>query len=354
METEEKRKILEEFLERWPESVVRAMTLSDYVGVEDKDTFTYWVETKTRSLGSIKGWDSIKFGIYLRSKPEKRNKNHQNDDAYTWMARFGTNRTEAFKAVKQDILDIIKFAETGAFAKIDGVRLPDLFKWKVASLYSNERLVPIFKRDVLSKIAAAYGLTNSQQSRVSEIQSLLISRKPTEQDIYAHMSVLYEQYGTDHHKQGSGSAVAPPPGTVTTPRPTRKGAATKNTATQIRSGARSYIADQKHNKIQMALRQKLIIEHGEAALFLEKNWVDVKVLLPEEIVFYEVKSASYAGDCVKEALGQVLAYVFKDEDPRKKRIVVVGQYPANKSDQNFIDYIRSLLSIEFSYEHIDI
>jgi 5-methylcytosine-specific restriction protein B len=82
MELEEKQEILEEFLERWPESKVRAMTLSDYVGVGDKNTFTYWVETKTRALGSIKGWDSIKYGIYRRSKPEKQNKNHQNDASY--------------------------------------------------------------------------------------------------------------------------------------------------------------------------------------------------------------------------------------------------------------------------------
>jgi 5-methylcytosine-specific restriction protein B len=64
MNLEEKQQLLEEFLERWPESAVRSMTLSDYVGVEDKDTFTYWVETKMRPLGSIKGAYSTKFGIY--------------------------------------------------------------------------------------------------------------------------------------------------------------------------------------------------------------------------------------------------------------------------------------------------
>jgi hypothetical protein len=135
---------------------------------------------------------------------------------------------------------------------------------------------------------------------------------------------------------------------------TRKGATTKNIATQVRSGARSYIAEQKHNKIQLALQQKLIDQHGKAAVFLEKNWVDVKLVLPGQIVFYEVKSASYASDCIKEALGQILAYVFKETDIRKKRIVVVGQYPPNENEHGFIEYIKSLLKIEFSYEHVDI
>jgi 5-methylcytosine-specific restriction protein B len=65
MNTEEKREILNVFLERWPEAVVKGMMRNNYVGVEDKDTFTYWVETNTQALGSIKGWDSIKFGITL-------------------------------------------------------------------------------------------------------------------------------------------------------------------------------------------------------------------------------------------------------------------------------------------------
>src|SRR5437588_10371385 len=143
MNTEEKRAILEKFLARWPESVVRNMTLPAYVSVKNKDTFTYWVETEKQPLGSIKGWESIKFGIYRRSKPEQLRESYKSDSEYTWMVRFGTNRQEAFAGVKQDILDIIKFAERGDFAKIDGLCLPNLFKWKVASLYSNERLVPI-------------------------------------------------------------------------------------------------------------------------------------------------------------------------------------------------------------------
>jgi len=110
----------------------------------------------------------------------------------------------------------------------------------------------------------------------------------------------------------------------------------------------------KHNKLQLALRQKLIDQYGEAAVPLEENWVDVKVSLPAEIVFNEVKSASYATDCITEALGQILGYVFTDKDTRKKRIVVVGQYPPNESDQNFIKYLQSQLRIEFGYEHIDI
>lgn len=353
MDTIEKRKILEEFLKRWPVSVVRGMTLSDYVDVENKNTFTYWVETKTRALGSIKGGYSDKFGIYRRSKPEQKNQNHLNDDIYTWMEQFGENRAVAFTTVKQDILDIIKFAESGEFANIDALRLPDFFKWKVASLYSNERLVPIFKREVLFRIAAAQGLKTSPDTKISEIHELLINGKPASQDIYAYMEGLYERYGAEQDEKRTPATVprndAPLRGVAT-----RKPATAKNITPQARSGSNSYIAEQKHNKLQEALRQKLIRSHGSDAVFIEENYVDVKLVLRDEIVLYEVKSASYASDCIKEALGQVLGYVFRDSDIRKKRIVVVGHYPPNEDDIKFIDYIKSLLGIGFGYEHVDI
>jgi hypothetical protein len=55
--------------------------------------------------------------------------------------------------------------------------------------------------------------------------------------------------------------------------------------------------------------------------------------------------------CIREALAQVIEYLFRDQDTRKKRIVVIGRYPPTPSDQNFIEFVRSLLNIEFSYEH---
>lgn len=117
------------------------MTLSDYVGVHDKDTFCQWVETITRKLGSIKGMTSIKFGIYKRKKPEKKPKNYQNDDRYSWLKGYN-NRQEAYEDIKQDILNIIELSEKGKFKELDNIHLPDLFKWKVAFLYSNEKLIP--------------------------------------------------------------------------------------------------------------------------------------------------------------------------------------------------------------------
>jgi hypothetical protein len=352
METEELRTILDEFLARWPDAEVEKMTLSDYVDVSNQDTFCQWVETRTRPLGSIKGLPSIKFGIYRRKKKDKRPKNYQNDDEYSWLARFGTNHKEAFAAVKREISQVIRFAESGDFNKIDDLRIPDLFKWKVASLYSNERLVPIFKRDVLNAAASGLGMRNGNKTKISEIHELLIRNKPAEQDIYHYMWELFFQYGkggdVDHEREKIKELAAKRRIAQ------RKSAAHKNTEPQIRVVSRSYIATQKHNQIQEALKRRLIDQHGEKAVLMEENFVDVKLVLPDQIVFYEVKSSSYASDCIREALGQVLAYTFHEKDNRKRKIVVVGQYPPNRSEEEFIKFIKSQIKIEFDYENVEI
>jgi hypothetical protein len=297
-----------------------------------------------RPLGSIKGSYSTKFGIYRRKNPAKQSKGFSNDSSYTWMKRFGGDRSTVFEKIKQDLLQVIRFAQTGEFSKIDEIQISDLFKWKVASLYSNERLVPIFKHDVLFKIADAFGMKPTRTTKISEIEEVLISNKPAGQDIYSYMDQLYRQYGAKEKEK------KPSTSREKLRTSTRKATTSKSTTPEVRKSSRSYVADLKHNRIQQTLRQRLINDHGEAAVVMEANWVDIKLLLATELVFYEVKSASYASDCIEEALGQVLGYVFRDLDERKKRIVVVGQFPPNADDERFIAFVQSNINIEFSYE----
>lgn len=344
METARKRELLNEFLERWSLDKVKAMILEEYVSVNNKDTFVYWVEDRMMNLGSIKGMSAIKFGIYRREKKKKESKKpklYPGDDEYTWMKRFGDTREKAFKNVRKELLQIIEFAERGDFAKIDGLHLSDLFKWKVASLYSNERLVPIFKRDVLNKAATAFGLNGSRSKRVSEIQELLISKRPAELDVYTYMESLFDKYGRDEVSKED--------------EPEEEISITlKGTDPQLRTVVRTYQANQIHNKLQNALYDKLVAKYGKNRVLYEKKYVDVMLDLPEQIIFYEVKPYSSVMECIREALGQVLAYVFSNmkDDGRERKIVVVGPSPPNESEQKFVDYVKSLLDIEFDYEAV--
>lgn len=353
MTINELTELLDEFLTRWQIEEVKKLTLQEYVSIGNKDTFCQWIETKTRMLGSIKGMSSIKFGIYERIDPQKRPKNYENDNKYSWLRRYRANtKEEAFKFVKSDIIKIIKLSEKGQFNKIDEIILPDLFKWKVAFLYSNERLIPIYKKEILDKIAHHFGLQINKQTQISEIHELMISNKPANKDVYSYMYELCDQFGKVEEKEIiSGKSDS---STKARRRTGRTRTSQRNTQNHVRTITSSYIIEQKHNKIQEALKKHLAEKYGEENVILEENYVDVKLIQPKFLGFYEVKSSSYASDCIKEALGQILLYTHNDQDDRKKKIYIVGQYPANKQDKSYIEFVKKNLNLEFDYINVEI
>ncbi|MBL7840159.1 MAG: hypothetical protein JNJ75_08480 [Cyclobacteriaceae bacterium] len=343
------KELLDQFLNRWTVSNVQKMKLDQYVGVKDKDTFCQWIETRTRLLGSIKGMTSIKFGIYKRKNPSKKPKKFFNDSEYSWSSNHGTNRKAAFKKIHNEILEVIRFSERGEFDKIDEIDLLSLFKWKVAFLYSNERLIPIYKHDVLIRIAQHFGLAATKKTPISQIQNLMISNKPAKLDVYEFMRKLYDQFGQKNSKKSAYSG-----NFRKAKRIKRKATASRNTKPQVRTVTRSYVAVQRHNKLQEALRKLLIAEHGKDSVVVEENYVDLKLVKPNHIVFYEVKSCAFASDCVKEALGQILQYSLNDTDVRPKKHVIVGQYPATEEDEKYIKYVQKNLRVNFGYMNVDL
>ncbi|WP_350286918.1 hypothetical protein [uncultured Croceitalea sp.] len=349
MKYEQYNDILDSFLSRWEQEDIETMTLQEYVGVDNKDTFCQWVETKTRVLGSIKGFNSIKFGIYERKNLSKKPKYYVNGDRYTWLKRYDAADEKAvFRKVHSDILKIVNASKSGRFEAIDDIGLPNLFKWKVAFLFSNERLAPIFNQTVLFTIANHFGMATNRRTKISEIQRLLISKKPAAKSVYHFMLELYNRFGNNNsldYDEGKTQPKVRQPKKLRKRRPGKS----RNTETQTRSGSGSHIAQQKHNKIQEALRMQLEETYGNECVLLEENFVDVKLVQPDYLGFYEVKSASYASDCVKQALGQVLLYTHNDEDIRPKKIYVVGQYPATDMDTEYINYIKKCLNIDFEY-----
>ncbi|SFE40061.1 Transposase Tn5 dimerisation domain-containing protein [Chitinophaga sp. CF118] len=116
------RKCLDEFLDKWPPERVTNMSLDEYVSVEDHDTFCYWVERRTRPLGSIHGNTSEKFGVFRRADPEERKGKFLHDDVYSWRKVKGANLTsadQAFRKIHQELLLVIEAATNGEFEKID-------------------------------------------------------------------------------------------------------------------------------------------------------------------------------------------------------------------------------------------
>ena len=177
------------------------MTLVEYVDTGNPETFCQWIETQTRQLGSIKGHFSNKFGIYKRKNPNDQPSTLISDKVYSWLPYYGKTKTEAFQNVKKDIIKIITAAQLGNFSEIDNIHLNHLVKWKIAFLYSNEQLVPIFKKDVLWDIAEYQGLKNARELPIAQLQSLIFNNKPPHKSIYQYATDLFREFGREENEE---------------------------------------------------------------------------------------------------------------------------------------------------------
>ena len=164
-----------DFLRRWSREHLNQLTLEQYVSVNDQDTFTYWLETKTRELGSIQGNTSAKFGIYKRNGDGKEQSGIGHGDVYTWRTRYGNNESEVFNYVKSVLIQISQAAYEGNLDEIDSIDFAPLIKWKIAFLYQNQDspvLINTFSKPMLEVLTNS----NSKTSFPNMYQQLIAEK----------------------------------------------------------------------------------------------------------------------------------------------------------------------------------
>lgn len=185
----ELRDIKQRFLKRFPLASLSEMPLETYSNLERSNSFCYWLESITSELGSIWGGSAYKFYIFEYNQnrnQEKKNGKYLRDGKYTWLASIGDNRDAAYDVVRFRINQIATEANNGNFAAIDDIMIGDVVKWKIAYLYSNDKLVPIYSRDMLVEFATSYGMEDAKSRKVSELQAYLMEKKG-EEDVIAFM-----------------------------------------------------------------------------------------------------------------------------------------------------------------------
>lgn len=182
--------LLDEFLNTWPLNDLEKMTLEQYAERDEKrDSFCFWLESKTSELGSIWGGSAYKFQIYRCRTTPKLRTGQQSDGKYAWNSKHGDDPDEVFEKVKAAVCDIAKKAASGKFEKIDKINVfGEVCKWKIAFLYSahpedpedpkdpDNRLIPIYSREMLEAVAKKQGIKVSKNMPTSEIHRELINK----------------------------------------------------------------------------------------------------------------------------------------------------------------------------------
>lgn len=190
-------KLLSDFLEIFSVEKLKTMDLTQYTDVVEKDklnnSFTYWVETKLRELGSIKGGNSAKFGIYRFNK-EPTDDGMDYDNTYAWNKKFGT-KEKAWEIIREKVYKIAKLATEEKFSEID--EITDLwpgYKWKIAFLYSNKKIINTFTYDALLFLSKQYGHDFSRKTKYSKLYEFLIAQKPENEDFWSFGEKLWKSW----------------------------------------------------------------------------------------------------------------------------------------------------------------
>jgi len=194
MENEALYKIKKEFLEKWPISKLENLSLEEYTNLE-KNSFCYWVESLTSSLGSIWGGSSYKFGVFKRDNLEKGDYIKSGKTAsgeYSWYSKYGKDKEEAFNTIKSYIIQIAKYAQEGDLKNIELIDIGNSYKWKIAFLYGDYNIINIFKNKALVICADYLGHEGIDKSH-SVLNNFILSKKRNK-DFYDYTKEIWSLF----------------------------------------------------------------------------------------------------------------------------------------------------------------
>lgn len=205
-------KLLKEFHEVFSIKKLENITLEEYTGTgEKRNDFTYWLEQKLHKFGGIKGGNSFKFGIYKCNKVPKKINGCVYDNEYAWETKYGNSKSEAFNNIKQKIIAVAKAASDTniRYDDIEKIGLSnDAYKWKIAFLYSKDRLVPVYQKKALKTATKNLGIflpIDDNDITIASLQKELIEyykkNKNNYNDVYDFGYDVWEKGKEDSSKR---------------------------------------------------------------------------------------------------------------------------------------------------------
>jgi len=114
----------------------------------------------------------------------------------------------------------------------------------------------------------------------------------------------------------------------------------------------------RHNLLVENLHAALIDEHGEKTVGTEQpsglgGFVDAVVKLSEQRFWiYEVKVSATASDAIRQALGQLLEYAFREGAWNPRKMFVVGEPALDAGSRKFLARLHSKFRLPIEYRQI--
>jgi hypothetical protein len=155
---------------------LKAMKVRQYTNLrkgDGPDYFTYWIERKTTHCGGFRAASSFGYGVYhAKGTDGYRTAEQRRKHASKAVIQLGDAETY-FDKVRGVLLDL------KGFKLLEEVKPLDInFARKVAYLYNPDKLLPIFKNEVILAIAKFFGIkdrisTDDYQATAVVLQELV-------------------------------------------------------------------------------------------------------------------------------------------------------------------------------------
>ncbi len=145
------RQLREDFVQHFPIENLEDMTLDQYA-VGKPDSFCYWLEFKTKELGSISGGSAAKFGVWW-SKSEER---------WRWNSMYH-DEENALGHIKRGLLALMDATRAGQFDTLDKIGRDLLgpnrysLRSKPLYMYFPEYFLPISNLEHLRYFLSQFG-----------------------------------------------------------------------------------------------------------------------------------------------------------------------------------------------------
>ena len=181
----------EEFTQRFPREELPNLTLDNYA-VGKPDTFCYWIEFKTRHLGSVSGGNASKWGVYW----------HESSQTWKWNKALNSDTAEeAFHKLRSGLVALTEAAAQKQFDRLDVIGSDQIglhkngLRAKPLSLYFPEAFLPISNPYHLTHFLGAFDQqhTGGLHAKNRQLLSFLSNQSEfKDMDTSQMMAFLYE------------------------------------------------------------------------------------------------------------------------------------------------------------------
>ena len=195
----EVERLITEFQEKFPKEKLAEFTFEEYaLGTDQKDeSYSYWLEYRTKDLASIKGGPVKKHGIWF-SKEE---------GIFKAADKFQAGSEEAsMDILRRALLDLLENGELQDFRAIEDNILANGIKYKTLYMYYPNLYLPMSADDHYSYLLKELGYIPDQYQGVGAKQRILLEIKRIGEGLseltnYEYVHFLYYLFGVPRRKK---------------------------------------------------------------------------------------------------------------------------------------------------------